>query len=68
MNEYEIALAVVVRQRGADLSDAIDRAIFNLRLRQGYELMCPEPSNCAAEAGPATVVRDPYVIMGRATR
>lgn len=67
MNEYEIALVVIVKQRGADLSDAVERAMFNLRLREGDTLMNPEPSNCGAEAGPVTVLRRPSLVMGRAT-
>lgn len=67
MNEYEIAVFVIVKQRGADASDAVDRALFNLRLRHGAELRNPEPSHCGDEAGPVIVVRAPEVIMVKST-
>jgi hypothetical protein len=65
MNDYDIALVFTVRQRGADATDAVDRALFNLGLRVGDELRNPEPSNCGAEAGPVVVLRRPNVIMIR---
>jgi hypothetical protein len=65
MNEYEIALIVIVRQRGADASDAANRAVLNLGLREGDKLRSPERSNCDAEAGPVMVVSRPNVIMAK---
>lgn len=63
MNEYQIALVVIVNQRGADASDAVDRAIANLSLKEGQRFTSPQPLHCGDEAGSAEILRRPTVIM-----
>lgn len=63
MNEYEIALVVIVKQRGVDADDAEDRAISNMVLKRGQSFTSPQPLNGSEEAGSASLVIGPTVIM-----
>lgn len=68
MNSFDIALTIIVRQRGADMSDAVDRAIDNLELREGNTFTASgHPVPYAAEAGPASLLQRPWCVMAKAT-
>lgn len=63
MNDYQIALVIVVNQRGADASDAVDRVIANMSLHEGCRFTSPQPQPYAAQAGPACLSSRATVIM-----
>lgn len=68
MRVFDIALTIIVRQRGTDMDDAVDRAIDNLELREGNTFVASgHPVPYAAEAGPASLLQRPLIVMAKAT-
>lgn len=68
MKEYEIALVIIVKQRGVDASDAEDHIIANMQLKRGQSFNSPHPLNGAEEAGAAMLVVGPTVVMTKLTQ
>ncbi len=61
MKEYEVAILIVVRQRGVDPADAVNRIVENLSLWQGNEFA----NSFGTEAGVTTLLRESYVALAK---
>ncbi len=63
-----MALVIIVKQRGVDANDAEDRIIANMELKRGQSFTSPHPLNGAEEAGSATLMVGPLVVMSKLTQ
>jgi hypothetical protein len=67
MNSFDIAFLIRIRQRGADKSDAVDRAITHLQLNEGAKFTADYGQAYAEQAGPTTILAGPLYVMAKPT-
>lgn len=65
--EFEFLITVRVKQRGVDMSDAMDRAEMNLNLRRGRTYFeSRQPNHTDETTFTSTITDDSECLMGKA--